>query len=123
MKNLYLIAMLILLITTMFSGCGSAAGASTTSNQLYRPGTYTGSGGGYFGLITVMVTVTENTLAEIEILSHGETDGIGTSAFEELSQTIIYTNFLDADVIAGATGSSEGMIEAVNDALEQARME
>ncbi len=122
MKNLYLVTLL-LLITILFSACGTTAKETHAGRQLYTAGTYEGSGAGYFGLISVAVTVTENAVTAVEILSHGDTEGIGTAAFEELGQTIIFSNSLDVDVIAGATGSSEGFIAAVNDALSRARME
>lgn len=122
MKNFYLVAIL-LLITIICSTCGTMAEENYAGRQLYAADTYEGSGGGYFGLVRVAVTVTENAVTEVEILSHGDTEGIGTAAFEELSQTIIFSNSLDVDVITGATGSSEGFIAAVNDALSKARME
>jgi uncharacterized protein with FMN-binding domain len=119
MKKIYFVVIMLLLITLFFA-CGSL---SESGRKLYKPGTYTGSGDGYFGLISLAVTVTENAITEVAILSHVDTEGIGTTAFEELTQTIIYTNSPDADVISGATGSSEGFIAAVHDALAQARIE
>jgi urocanate reductase len=118
MKNVYLISILSLIM--IISACGTM---SESGNPLYQAGTYEGSGDGYFGLVSVSVTVTETAITEVEILSHGDTEGIGTIAFEELAQTIIYTNSSDVDVISGATGSSEGFIAAVNDALLHARIE
>jgi uncharacterized protein with FMN-binding domain len=120
MKNVYFVTM-ILLLFSLFLACGTTN--QDANVQLYQPGTYEGSGDGYFGLITISVTVTENAVTDVEILSHGDTDGIGTIAFEELTQTIMYTNSPDVDVISGATGSSEGFIAAVNDALSKARTE
>jgi urocanate reductase len=122
MKNLSIVTMLFALLM-IFSACESLGNGNGSSQQLYRAGTYEGSGDGYFGLVTVSVTVTENAVAEVEVLSHADTDGIGTTAFEELTQTIIFTNSPDVDVISGATGSSEGFIEAVNDALLKAKLE
>jgi uncharacterized protein with FMN-binding domain len=122
MKNVYMIIITVM-ITFLLSTCGTMEEGGSAGNPLYQAGTYKGSGDGYFGLITVAVTVTENAVTEVEVLSHAETDGIGTAAFEELSQTILYTNSPDIDVIAGATGSSEGFIAAVNDALLKARVE
>jgi uncharacterized protein with FMN-binding domain len=118
MKNVYLISILCLMM--MIFACGTM---SEGGNPLYQTGTYTGSGDGYFGLVSVSVTVTENAISGIEILSHCDTDGIGTIAFEELTETMIFSNSPDVDVISGATGSSEGFITAVNYALFQARIE
>jgi uncharacterized protein with FMN-binding domain len=118
MNKVFLV--MVLLITIMLFACSSTA---ENAHPLYRSGTYEGNGDGYFGLITVALTVTENALAEVEVISHCDTEGIGTIAFEELSQTMVYSNSPDVDVIAGATGSSEGFISAVNDALSQARAE
>lgn len=125
MKNVYLF--MTLCFISLFSACITTADSAMTNGgqtekYLYRAGTYKGNGDGYFGLISVMVTVTENAVTEVEILSHADTDGIGTAAFEELSQTIIHANSSDVDVVSGATGSSEGFIAAVNDALSRAKL-
>jgi uncharacterized protein with FMN-binding domain len=119
MKKISLFMILLLMIISFYA-CGTTESAGSSGTQLFLPGTYEGNGDGYFGLVNVAVTVTENAITGIEILSHVDTDGIGTIVFEELTQTIIYTNSSDVDVIAGATGSSEGFIAAVNDALSQA---
>lgn len=108
------------LLISIFLACGSTG--INSGRDLYHAGTYEGTGEGYFGLIKVAVTVTENAVTGVEVLSHADTEGIGTTAFEDLGQEIISVNSPSVDVVTGATGSSEGFLAAVNDALSKARI-
>jgi uncharacterized protein with FMN-binding domain len=97
------------------NGSGSSAG-------MYIPGTYEGSGEGYEGIITVAVTVNENKITRIEVLEHAETPGFSTAAFEEVIGAIIDFNSTDVDALSGASETSGGLLQAVNEALEKARL-
>lgn len=80
-------------------------------------GTYSGTGRGYQGPISVEVTVTGGWVAAISVTEHGETEGIGTRAMSSLTGEIIDQQSLPVDGVAGATGTSRGFREAVADAL------
>jgi uncharacterized protein with FMN-binding domain len=85
----------------------------------YEDGTYTGSGEGYKSTITLKVTIADNQITDIQEISQNETLSKWEKAkliFEE----IINANSTDVDAISSATYSSEGIIEAVNDALSKA---
>ena len=111
-----------LLLTAFLAGCGTAPGGAVFQRKdLYRPGTYEGTAEGYLGLIRVAVTVSEEALIRVEVLDHGDTEGIGDAAFETLGMDMVHSNSTDVDTVTGATGSSEGFTAAVNNALLKAR--
>lgn len=93
---------------------------SEETDALYTPGTYTGKGAGINGDIEVEVIVTENEITDVKVLSHNETPGVGDLALSDIPAGIVEHQSLGIDAIAGATVSSEGILEAVANALEQA---
>ena len=58
-------------------------------------------------------------ISKIEVLSHGETAGVSDPAFETIPDAIIAAQSTEVDAAAGATFSSKGIMEAVNDALSK----
>lgn len=83
-------------------------------------GTYTGSATGYGPNLTVEVTVQDNQVRSIEILSHYE---VGEQFYglpmAIIPDAIIKEQSLDVDTISGATYTSIGILNAVRDALSQ----
>lgn len=111
--------LLVLLVALLLVACSSAP---TT----YTEGTYTGTGNGYGGEITVEVIVdAEGNLTGIDVTDHSESIGeipAVETALTEIPQEIIKNNGTDGvDVTSGATRTSEGIKEAVDNALEQAQ--
>jgi len=82
-------------------------------------GTYTGTGEGFDGPIEVEVTTEGNEIVGVDILSHSESPDISDPAIEEIPEAIVDNNSTDVDVASGATASSEGIMEAVNNALAE----
>ena len=108
---------LILVLNIVMSGQPAAAGASEIPDDAV---TAEGTAPGRNGPITVSVTATEDTIYKIEVLSHEETEGIGTVAVEKLPGMIFDAQSLAVDAVAGATVTSDALIEAVRDALRNA---
>ncbi|HHT46642.1 MAG TPA: FMN-binding protein [Firmicutes bacterium] len=81
-------------------------------------GTYTGTATGFQPDLTVEVTVSGGAITAIEVVSHGETAGISDKAIAEMPGRIIDAQDLDVDTISGATMTSQGIINAVADALK-----
>ncbi|MFN2362890.1 MAG: FMN-binding protein, partial [Halarsenatibacteraceae bacterium] len=78
-----------------------------------------GVGEGYGGDIVLEVELgPENEIKAINIIDHNETDGFSDPAFEEVPSAIIDAQSTDVDAASGATMTSEGIIEAVESALE-----
>ena len=89
----------------------------------YRDGVYTASAQGFGGPITVQVTVQNDTITDISILSHdGETTSYFARARKVVSE-ILTTGTPDVDSVSGATYSSTGILNAVKRALAKAAMD
>lgn len=100
--------------TTKSPQADSAAG--------YIDGIYEGSGTGFHGGTTsVSVTIEDQLISNIEILSHEDDRPYFSRAENEIIPQIIDTQSEDADSVSGATFSSNGIISAVKSALSNAK--
>lgn len=86
----------------------------------FRSGTYAGEATGYAGPVTVEVTVSEDSIISIDAVYDSESENVGQIAIPKLIDQIIDSNGSNIDVISGATYSSKGLLDAVDDALRQA---
>lgn len=89
-------------------------------SERFVPGTYEGEAQGFGGVIRVSVTVNENEITEIEVLSSEGEDAAYFSQAETLNAKILQKQSTDLDAVTGATLSSIGLLDAVDAALEQA---
>ena len=103
----------------LISGC---LGGGQILETVYRPGTYEGTGQGYRGPIHVRVQISQAGIEDIIIISHREGAFPGAAAMEELLDMVLMEGTTDLDAISGATFSSRGFLEAVEDALAKARL-
>lgn len=88
----------------------------------YTDGVYTGTGKGNNGDITVEVVVEGGNIVSITLVEHAETVGIYEAAEKAVVNEIIRTQTVDGiDVVAGATNSSNGIMQAVTAALADAQ--
>ena len=97
----------------------------TSSNEdseelVYKNGTYTGDGQGFGGNIQVQVTLENDTITDIQVVSAPGEDSAYLSQGQGVISTILASQSTDVDTISGATFSSTGIINAVNDALGKA---
>ncbi len=95
----------------------SVTGAVTASGM--QPGTYTKTVKGMYEGMTVEVTVTENKIESVKVTEHVET-APGWPALEKIPAAIVAQQTVGVDTVAGATRTSEGIIEGVRQALEEA---
>ena len=86
----------------------------------YADGTYTGSGDGFGGTITVEVTVAEHRLTAIDILEADDEDTAYLDKARQIIDDMIAAQSTEVDTISGATFSSTGIQMAVQAALEGA---
>lgn len=86
----------------------------------YKDGTYEGVGEGMH-TIKVAVEVAGGKIAKVEIKEHEESKGVAEPALEKIPAAIVEKNSTDVEVVAGATMASEGIINAVKNALEKAK--
>ena len=86
----------------------------------YKDGTYTGTGIGFGGEIKVQVTIKDGKITAIKVLDASkETKKFFDKAVKILDD-MIAAQTPDVDVVSGATYSSNGLIEAVSNALAKA---
>ena len=98
-----------------------AGGASAAAGKIeFKPGTYTGTGGGFYGPVELSVTFSKNAITGIEVVSSHETEHVGTSSYDILFKNIMDCTSTGVDVVAGATYSSNAVLTAVRDAAKKA---
>ncbi|MCO7150199.1 flavocytochrome c [Vagococcus lutrae] len=102
-----------LLAIVLLASCGTKA----AKEQVFE-----GTGNGKHGDIKVEVTMKDNHIEDIKVLNHGENKVLAEPVYEELEQTIINQNSTEVDVVTGSTATSEGYLEAVNDAVKKSGM-
>lgn len=100
-----------------------AAGAAAWDGT-YTAGTYTGVAKGRNGEMTVEVTFTENAIADVKVVSHKETLGLGygvpNAPIDTFPGKIVESQSLGIDAVTNATVSGNAVIAAVADAVAQA---
>ena len=105
----------------------SAEGQGSTTTPVadvpkdgYKDGTYQGSGTGFGGTVTVQVTVSGGKITAIDIVdASGETPSYFASAKGVISK-MLAGQTPNVDAVSGATYSSNGIIQAVQNALSKA---
>lgn len=94
--------------------------SNTNLQQTYKDGTYTGSGTVFKrGITKVSVTISGGKITNIDTISHGDTPNYYSRVINTISEEIISSQSKSVDTISGATFSSRGIIEAVQNALNQ----
>lgn len=104
---------LVLLLTLAMLFSSMAAFAMTD-------GTYTGKADGRNGVVTVEVTIAGDVIEKVEVVSHEETEGVGTLAVDAIPGAIVEAQSLGVDAVAGATLTSDAILAAVADCVAQA---
>ena len=100
-----------LAVSTLMAGSVAAAMAD---------GTYTGVGQGKNGDVTVELQVTGGKLAGVRVVKHVETPGISDAALTQFPQRVVDAQSLNVDAVSGATLTSDGIRNAVADAIRKA---
>lgn len=84
----------------------------------YIDGTYTGRAQSIGGELAVALTVADGVPQDLAIASCGDSDGIGKVAAPLVAQAILQAGTPDgADVVSGATVTSNAVIEAASQAF------
>lgn len=87
----------------------------------FKDGVYEGTGKGNNGDIKVEVTVEGGSITSIVLKEHGETEGIFEAAEKNVVADIIKNQTAEVDAVSGATNTSNGIMEAVENALSSAK--
>ena len=91
----------------------------STEPVSYIDGTYFGAGEGYIGTTQVAVTIADGRISSVIIIL-SEDDKSYVEDAKELIPRVIDTQRADLDAVSGATYTSDAILSAVRDALQQA---
>ena len=111
--------------TAAAANAGNAAGSAPSVSKVsesgtWKDGTYTGSGKGFGGTISVKVTVKDGKISAIDVTSaSGETASYFSKA-KGIIPKMISGQTTNVDAASGATYSSNGIITAVRNTLSKA---
>lgn len=83
-----------------------------------KDGTYTGTGTGFRGETKVSVTVKSHKITDITMESYEDDEQYFQAALAGMISEILQQQSLSVDTVSGATFSSNGILEAVADALQ-----
>lgn len=97
---------------------GTAAAGSGIAASV-PDGEYEGKGVGYNGNIKVKVTVAGGKITAIEILKTDDDEEYFYDAKKKVIQEILDRQTAEVDAASGATSSSDGIMKAVKNALQQ----
>ena len=104
--------------------CLDEAAGVAAWDGTYTAGTYTATAKGKIADITVEVTFTENAIADVKVVSHKETLGLGygvsTAPIDMFPGQIVENQTLAIDVVTNATVTGNALLAAVADAVNQA---
>jgi len=99
----------------LFSGCISQ---KTGTEAVYDEGSfYQGAAMGYRGMIHVRVGFEQGTITDITVIESREDQAIGGAAIEELTDLVLMYNTTEIDAVSGATETSKGFLEAIENAI------
>lgn len=84
------------------------------------PTTVEGTGVGKHGDVTVAVTFDAGKIKDIKVVKEQENPVLAKKVYTDLKDAVVQQNAVDVDVIAGATFSSKGFLDAVEDAAKKA---
>lgn len=111
-------------ISIMLVGLLILSGCSTQEKRIYTDGEYIGVGEGKCGSIQVKINIEEDLIKDIEIIKDNETSSYMSEVKDKLISEIVGKKTLDGiDVVTGSTASSNGVLEAVQGALNDALIE
>lgn len=94
-----------------------------SADNVYKDGTYTGEAQGYGGTIQVEVALSGDEITSINVVSAPGEDSAYLSQAESVIDSIIGAQSTDVDTVSGATFSSTGILNAVDEALGKAENE
>ena len=99
------------------------AAAAVMTGSVAMAETYSATGNGYHGEMTVNVTIEDGKITDVELGDNHETNVVIDRAFPVIRERILEANTADVDSVSAATFSSYAIKTAVADAMQQAGLE
>ncbi|MBR3841186.1 MAG: FAD-binding protein [Erysipelotrichales bacterium] len=97
-----------------------STGSRFDMTRTLKDGEYTATVDGQEGKMTVKTTISGGKIAAVEVVENHETQSIATAALEGMPTRIVTENSVDVDGFAGATLTSNRILDAVTAGLEEA---
>lgn len=95
-------------------------GSITAQESGVTDGEYTVVSKGHSEGLELLVTFEQGAIANVEVVSHNETQGISDAAIKEIPQKIVEHNSTNVEIVSGATETSNGIREGVSQAIMDA---
>lgn len=89
--------------------------------NVYTPGVYEASVNGMNGPVEVKVEFSDSVIVSVAAVGEKETKGLGDVALEKLIPAVLEAQSAEVDAVAGATISSNAMLQAVASCINQAK--
>ncbi len=105
---------------TMLSAAAMVVAGTLSASLFAAPVTTEGTGVGKHGDITVAVTFDNGKIQDIKVVKSAENPVLAAKVFSEFKDDVIAQSSTDLDMISGATFSTKGFVDAVNDAAKKA---
>ena len=99
------------------------AAAAVMTGSVAMAETYSATGNGYHGEMTVNVTIEDGKITDVELGDNHETNVVIDRAFPVIRERILEANTADVDSVTAANFSSYAIKTAVADAMQQAGLE
>lgn len=130
-KRLLSIVLVLTMFFSLLTGCANTANqqevekpaneqGEVVNEAALKDGTYTTTLNAMHGPMKLELTVSGNKIADVKVLEHMETPGVGDVAVKQIPEQIVEHQTLAVDVVTGVTITSASIIKAAEECLVQA---
>ncbi len=125
MKRKWKLPVLALAASLVLSACSSPAESpapspSSAPEAVFQSGTYTGRAPGKGGDVEVEVVFSDTEITAVTVLSNNETKGLADEALSAIPAAIVAQQSVGIDAVSGVTLTSDAILSAVRDCIQQA---
>ncbi|NTW71680.1 MAG: FMN-binding protein [Eubacteriaceae bacterium] len=106
------------ILTLVFGLVLAAAGCGSSG---YKEGTYEGTNKTAMLTVKVSAVVKDGKISEVKVTNEDEMEGPGLEAAANMPGKIVEAQSTEVETVSGATITSNGIIEATKQALEEAK--
>ncbi|MCT4509042.1 MAG: FMN-binding protein [Tepidibacter sp.] len=121
MKRLKLIWFMLIVTSLFLTGCASKEVSIMNEEITYKNGTYIGEGKGKDSTIKVEVTLKDDKITDIKMISQNDTAGYAQKAFNNIKAEVLENEDYNVDNVSGATKTTKGITDAIQNALEKSQ--
>lgn len=90
------------------------------SESPYRDGDFTGAAQGFGGAVRVTVSIENGRITHVTVTEHSGEDPVYFSQAETITEGVVNNQSWQIDAVSGATFTSQGILNAVEDAMRGA---